>query len=334
MEKYPLISVLVAAYNIEKHVGPCVNSIISQTYKNIEVIIVDDGSKDSTGIICDKLAALDNRIKVIHTINGGVSAARNVCLENANGEYFVFIDGDDDILPEMIQKMHNCALKFEAELVVAGSNFIFQMQPTKTVINYHQERVIDKSKIMQDLLDDTLGSQPWAKFYHKNLWKDIRFIPGRVYGEDIAILHKVFHRAENIAYLPEPIYNYYINDNTLTTSYRPFKWMSTYLAFKERLEFAEVYYPNMTEKLECITLNFARLTLDNFLQRNEQCDKAYIPEIINRLKNSRKSIFKMTHLKWYNRLLILFYGCSPRLYSRSIKSIHKLYYSLKPNNFR
>ncbi|NDP20103.1 MAG: glycosyltransferase family 2 protein [Paludibacter sp.] len=330
----PLISVLVAAYNVEKYIERCLVSLINQTYRNLEIIVVDDGSKDKTGIICDQFAKTDSRIKVIYTLNGGLSVARNNGLDNASGEYVVFIDGDDDVSTDMVQKMYHCAEKFTADLVIIGRYNIYQTKTKQEIIHYPKRGILEKQRVMQDLMDDNLGSQTWEKFYSRKLWEDIRFIPGRVYAEDIAIVHYVFHKAKAIASLPEPLYNYYINDDTLTTSYRPFKWLSAYLAFKERLEFAEAYYPAMTTKLRSMTINFARLTLDNYLQRHEECDKESIPEIIERLHSNKKFILKTPYLKWYNKILIFYYNLFPAVYARSIKYIHKVYYYFKPNNFR
>jgi len=330
----PLISVLVAAYNIEKYIDRCLVSLINQTYRNLEIIIVDDDSKDSTGIICDQYANTDSRIKVIHTANGGISVARNNGLDNASGEYIVFVDGDDDVSTDMLQKMYLCAEKYTADLVIIGRFNIYQTKTKQEIINYPKHRMLEKQCVMQDLLDDKLGSQTWGKFYHRSLWENIRFIPGRVYAEDVAIVHHVYHKAKLIASLPKPLYNYYINDDSLTTSYRPFKWMSTYLAFKERLEFAEAYYPAMTTKLRSMTINFARLTLDNYLQRHEECDKEYISEIIERLHSNKKFTLKTPYLKWYNKILIFYYNLFPTVYAKSIRFIHNVFYNFNPNKFR
>jgi glycosyltransferase involved in cell wall biosynthesis len=112
----PLISFIVAIYNVEKYISNCIDSIIEQTYKNIEIVLVDDGSKDSSGTICVDYAKQDDRIKVVHTCNGGLSSARNVGIENALGEFFIFIDGDDSISPEMTEIFYESALKYNADI--------------------------------------------------------------------------------------------------------------------------------------------------------------------------------------------------------------------------
>jgi len=330
----PLISFIVAIYNVEKYIINCIDSIIEQTYKNIEIVLVDDGSKDSSGTICDNYAKQDDRIKIVHTSNGGLSSARNVGIENAIGEFFIFIDGDDSISPEMTEIFYESALKYNADIVIGGRYNVFEDKPKETVIFYTEEGVLGKNIVMQDLLEDNLSSHTWGKMYKAFLWKNIRFILGRVYGEDIATMHLIYDRTETIVSIPLPLYNYRINNASLTTTYRPFKWMSTYLAFKERLEFADAYYPAMTTKLRSMTINFARLTLDNYLQRHEECDKEYVPEIIERLHSNNKFILKTPYLKWYNKILIFYYNLFPSVYAKSIRFIHKVFYNFNPNKFR
>ncbi len=310
------------------------DSILNQTYKNIEVIIVDDGSSDNTGVLCDEYAAKYTFIKVIHTKNGGLSVARNVGLDNATGEYIVFIDPDDFVSVELIEKAYNYSKDNDCDLIIFGRYNYYTNKSSEKIEHSNKTQILPKDTIMQKLFDDTIGSQAWEKFYKKELWNNIRFIPGRVYAEDVAIMHLVFNNAQKIGVIAEPLYYYFINDSTLTTSYRPFKWMSTYLAFKERLEFAEDKYPLMTEKLRADTINFARLTYDNYILKKEECDKPYMDEIINRLKNNTHFIKKTTQMRLHNKLIIFYYLLFPHLYINTIGYIHRMYYYFNPNMFR
>ena len=331
-----LISVLVAAYNVEKYLPRFFHSIINQTYNNLEIIIVEDGSTDSTGEMCNSFAEKHPNVKVIHTSNGGLSVARNVSLKYATGDYISFIDPDDDISLDFYSKVVDFIDHTNCDLIILNHYCVYSNKSQKEMdifVNFDKTGIVDKQVVMRMLLSDTLGSQVWEKIYKRDLWKDVWFIPGRVFAEDVAIVHEVYDRAEKIGAIAEPLYYYYFNDATLSRSYRPFKWMSTYLAFKERLEFAEKKYPEMVEKLNAYTLNLARLALDNYLQKHESCDEPYIPEIINRLKVSKKYLKKLD-LKWYNKLIILYYIYFPRLYSYTIKYIHSVFYFFKPNKFR
>ena len=329
-----LISVIVPSYNVGKYLNRFFKSVLDQTYKNLEVIFVNDASTDNTGELCDDFAARYNFVKVFHNDrNGGLSVARNVALEHVTGDYISFIDADDEIDVGFYEKMYSFATQNDCDIVVCGRYQIYQKKATKTIVYTEKSEVPNKKQTMQKLLDDTIGSHACDKLYKKELWSDKRFIPGRVFGEDIAIMHEIFDAAERIGFIAEPLYHYYINDSSISTSYRSFKWMSLYLAFKERLEFAERKYPDMTRNLESDTVQFARLTLDNYLIRKDACDEPYLAELVDLIKKQKNRIGQLSNMKWYNKWMIRYYNFSPTLYGRTIKIIHKIFYAFHPNVF-
>lgn len=331
--KNPLISVLVAAYNVERYLPRFFEKIENQAYNHLEIILVDDGSTDATGQLCDFFAEKHENIKVVHTTNGGVSVARNMCLNNATGDFISFVDPDDEISIDFYSKVATFIEKTDCDLIILNRFNVYPDGKKVEIRHFNESGIIEKNVVMQMLFDEALGSQLWEKVYRRDLWEGIRFTPGRVYAEDVAVLHRVVDRAHKIGTIAEPLYYYYINEATLTTSYRPFKWMSTYLAFKERLEYAELNYPQMTSKLRAITLNMARLTLDNYILRREPSDEPYMAEIIDRLKMSKGSLYSLK-MKWYNKLIISYYIHFPGMYRLTIKYIHRIYYFFNPNNFR
>ena len=121
-----LISVIVPIYNVEKYLENCVNSILNQTYDNLEIILVDDGSPDRCPELCDKFAMLDNRIRVIHQQNGGLSKARNSGIDVARGKYLVFVDSDDTIENELIRKLYICLKKYNCKMAACSRNYVFE----------------------------------------------------------------------------------------------------------------------------------------------------------------------------------------------------------------
>lgn len=334
METKHLVSIGLPCYNVEKYIDRCISSILNQTYKNIEVILIDDGSKDSTGSILDKYAQTNNNIKVIHQTNSGVSTSRNVFLDHASGDYVYFVDPDDYIAENLIETVYKYAIKNQCDLVLFGRYDVYSNGSITKNIPITQTGILDKNEVMRLLLSDIIQSHLWQKFYKKELWNNIRFTANRVYGEDIAIMHLVFENATRIGNLPLPLYYYQINDNSLTTSYRPFKWMSLYLAFKERYEFAHKEYPQYEKKIKSATLNIARLTNDNFIIRKENVDLPYIKDLRKFIKNNILFSIKTPYIKWFNKLLILYYYLCPSLYSITIKYIHQIYYHFRPNKFR
>lgn len=331
----PHVSIIVPSYNVEKFLDRFFESILNQTCKNFELIFVDDASPDQTGKMCEEYAARHDFVKVYHNErNGGLSVARNVGLEYATGRYISFVDPDDTVDATFIEKMYTFANQNNCDIVVCGRYEIYPKKPTDTFVYHFETAVPEKKMIMQQLFDDNIGSHSCDKIFKRELWSTKHFTPGRVYGEDITVMHEIFDSANRIGFISEPLYHYYINEASLTSSYRPFKWMSLYLAFKERLEFAEQKYPHaMLGKLTCYTVNYARLTLDNYLLRRESCDEPYMTEVIGRIKKQKRKTGQLSHMKWHNRLMIRYYNFSPFLYARSIKLIHKIFYTLKSSEF-
>lgn len=330
----PLISIGIACYNVEKYLKRCMTSILNQTYSNTEIILVDDGSTDSTGKMCDEYAQQYSKIKVIHSSNKGLSSARNISIENALGEFLIFVDPDDYVETNMLEELYNFEKNYNCDIVMFG-RYHFNSKGEKTInIPIKETGVIPKEEVLKKLFANEIESQAWQKFYRRSLWDNVRFQLGRVYAEDIAIMHKVFDNAKTFGNINKPLYYYFVNDSTLTTSYRPFKWMSLYLAFKERYDYAHTHYPQFENIVKSIALNEARLANDNYIIKKEDVDQPYIKDLRNFLKSNIKFILYTHDIKWYNKGLILFYRYLPFLYSKSIKYIHNIYYYFKPNQFR
>lgn len=216
MNEEELISVVVPIYNVEKYLKRCIDSIIQQTYKNLEIILVDDGSPDNCGKICDDYAKTDKRIKVIHKKNGGLSDARNVGIKNATGKYITFIDSDDDILVDFIGYMYNLSKKNKADVVVADENLINNIFISKKV----NEKIIEyksKKDAIKDLLTLRLPVAAHGKLYLKTLFDDIEYPKGKIY-EDNGTTYKVLLKCNRIIYTNQAKYNYYIRGNSITNS--------------------------------------------------------------------------------------------------------------------
>ena len=335
MMQQPIISIIVPCYNSEPYLDRFFKSILNQTFKDFELIIVNDASTDQTGKICENIAAQYEFVKVFHNErNGGLSVARNVGLNHVAGSYISFIDPDDAIDAAFLEKMYDFSEENKCDIVVCEMSKIYKNKPIGNIIFEYQTKVPDKKIVMQDLFDEKIGSHACNRLFKKTLMETKRFTPGRVYGEDIAIMHEIFDEANRIGFIAEPLYLYYMNETSLSKLYRQFKWMSLYLAFKERLEFAEKKYPSeILGKLTCDTVNMARLTLDNYLIRRDSCDEPYLPEVIDRIKKQKGKTGKLLHMKWRNRMMLRYYNFSPFLYARSIKIIHKIFYKFNPPIF-
>lgn len=208
----PLLSIIVAVYNIEEYVEKCVNSLLQQTYSNLEIILVDDGSKDSSGQICEKLATQDERVIVIHQTNGGLSAARNTGIGVAKGDYLAFVDGDDWVDTNMYELMMNAAVQFNAELVACRYRCIYADQ----VIDRTTNRVLlfEGTEMLKSYLEEkddcVIQHAAWNKLYKSSLVGDDRFPVGKLY-EDVVFSSKMLSQITHGVYLDCAKYNYVIN---------------------------------------------------------------------------------------------------------------------------
>lgn len=210
------VSIIVPVYKAEKYLDTCLKSIQSQTFPKFEIILVDDGSPDRSGEICDRYAESDRRIKVVHKENGGVSSARQAGIENASGEYTVHVDPDDWIEPCMLESMYSQALSTNADIVVCD---YMEEKPGRSV-RRKQNVPEDPRECVRMLLVETLHSACWNKLVRRSLYSEngVSFPQGINMWEDMATVPRLFAVAARVAYLPEALYHYvrYSNPNALT----------------------------------------------------------------------------------------------------------------------
>lgn len=219
MNREPLISVIVPVYKVEPYLCKCVDSIVGQTYYNLEIILVDDGSPDNCGAICDQLAARDTRIRVLHKENGGLSSARNAGLEVATGEYIGFVDSDDWLEPDAYRQLLDMALSENVKLVCGGRYDCGDPDGSRQVGLCPQEReVISGEELTKRIfLWDNVDSAAWDKLYHCTLFQTIRY-PLGVVSEDIPVTYRIALEAGRVGMLNKPIYNYFHRPGSITTS--------------------------------------------------------------------------------------------------------------------
>jgi glycosyltransferase involved in cell wall biosynthesis len=231
------VSVIVPIYKVEDYLAKCIESILQQTYHDIEIILVDDGSPDNCGAICDNYAKTDSRIKVIHQKNGGLSCARNAGLDIATGDYIGFVDSDDWIDPDMFERLMQVIIENNADIVSCGLKHIFNdriiAQQTDKIINYNNEEAI------KDLLEQHfLRFEVWNKLYRKDIISELRFKPGQIH-EDVYFTSNVFIKSSKIIYLDRPMYNYLQERYGNTNTYFKANKLAIFDEFKEMTELLE-----------------------------------------------------------------------------------------------
>lgn len=238
-----MISVIVPVYKVEAYLDECVQSIVNQTYRDLEIILVDDGSPDHCGAMCDAWAAKDSRIKVIHKENGGLSDARNVGLDIASGEYIAFVDSDDWIMSDMYEKLLTAMKKESAD--ISACNILSCFPDRERAYGCEEYTVGDSEKILSMLYDDTVYSvSAWNKLYRRELWEDLRFPVGKI-CEDAFTTYLLVDKAERIVQIPDALYCYRIRENSIMTSAFSAKRMDEEEAWRYNYEFIDHHYPEL-----------------------------------------------------------------------------------------
>jgi glycosyltransferase involved in cell wall biosynthesis len=242
-----LISIIVPIYKVEKYLRQCLDSIINQTYSNLEIILVDDGSPDNCGVICDEYALQDSRIRVIHLENSGVSAARNAGMEIMTGKYLMFVDSDDWMEHDAVELLYSVIKKHDASLVVGGHKQIEDVTGRLIFTNCHGQVVSalrEKTEEMNAML--LYGCCVWARLYRRELFHEIVFPPITCH-EDEAIMLPILERCEKIVRINAPIYNYRCRENSAITSGFSEKRLSWYEEGKKQLVWIRQYHPELEE---------------------------------------------------------------------------------------
>ena len=203
----PLISVIVPVYKVEPYLCTCIDSILAQTYTNLEIILVDDGSPDNCPAICDAYAQKDARIKVIHKENGGLSDARNAGLEVCNGEYVAFIDSDDTVNTDWLAELFLAIQRTNVDFVIGGLTYVNSME---------KHSVIPETESLTNLVKCSLLGYAWNKLYKREAIDNICFI--KVPREDIVYNLSVLSAGKSYAVVPIAGYNYYQHQNSILHS--------------------------------------------------------------------------------------------------------------------
>jgi glycosyltransferase involved in cell wall biosynthesis len=234
------ISVIVPVYNVEEYLPKCLDSILNQTFKDFELILIDDGSTDGSGRICDEYAIIDNRIKVFHKRNEGQAIAKNFGIDNSLGKYISFVDSDDWIDENMLLEMYQEAISNDADIVIAG-HYVVNLDNTIECINILNKRKLNRLEATKLILEDTqILSFPWDKIYRRELFDGIKYSEKRIF-EDTATTYKLFNKANVLVQLNQSYY-YYVRRESGTCLDPEFskvikRKMDNYLAFQERYEF-------------------------------------------------------------------------------------------------
>lgn len=317
MNGNPMVSIIVPVYNVEKYIRKCVDSILRQTYKNLDIILVDDGSLDSSGKICDEYAYTDDRVNVIHQSNLGLSAARNAGLELAKGEYIVFVDSDDYISYECIEtcivNMTNEVelLMFNYALVDENNNIIEKMYSKKRELM--TEKMFWNNYFSGNVVVCVIAC---CKMYRRTLFKDVRFRNGRLH-EDEFILHHIIRQCNNIVFIDQPLYYYLQRNGSITTSRNTKSFWDSVAAYYERA----IYFKEKGDYLfEEYTYN---KIIDMCLSLEDEYEIKAHKELLDKI---RKEVFRFSNGKNISikkKVKMRLFVFSPFILKKISKGIYK-----------
>lgn len=322
------ISVIVPIYKVEPYLQKCLDSIVGQTYRNLEIILVDDGSPDNCGAICDEYAAKDQRIKVIHQANGGVSAARNAGLAAATGNWIGWVDGDDWAEADMYGYLLENARKYGADVAVCGrveryaNRDVFWGWDTLQVWN--QEQVI-----AQLLEDQALRNYLCDKLWKRELFDGIRFPEGQIF-EDIIVTCQLFLKANTFIGLPEAKYNYRQRSDSIVKSQSFAQQISYVQAARQQMETLRKAWPQYEDQMaaQCVAAAIGLwMTYDTAPKEERIKYRQDIRQIAVFVKKYQKAVLQYRKLGLAGRLILRLIpydawwsfrlaGCIGKLYQR------------------
>jgi len=286
-----LISVIIPVYKVEEYLEKCVESIRNQTYTNLEILLVDDGSPDNCGAMCDEYAKQDKRIKVIHKSNGGLSDARNAGIETATGNYIAFVDSDDFVSEDYIEYMYKMIIETNAKLAICGVKEIWKNTQIEEELYAEPKLLTPKETFENFLFAKGIEICAYAKLYHRDLWKEIRFPKGKVY-EDTAIMYRIIEAAETIVYGEKDCYYYIARIGSISKQPGFNKNEEDYIEHTQQmLAFLKEKHPELQEAIQRFTV-YAKFRILRMLiftkPRNRKMEKDYIRGI----KQYQKQVLK------------------------------------------
>lgn len=281
----PLISIIVPIYNVEKYLPCCLDSILAQTYQNLEIILVDDGSPDGCGAICDAYASRDSRIKVVHQANGGVAAARNAGLDRATGDYIGFVDPDDWIEPTMYEVMMHHITKENCDGAACSSlEESFAGTKVRERFDYH---VLHQPELTRVIVEEEIRASLVRTLVTHEAWDQVRFSPETRSGEDFEVFPHLFLRCESLVFLPDLLYHWRMQAHSITHLKPTIEIRMHHVRlFRKRLDFCREHFPQSIPYVSRRAVS-RTLALLRYFAKNGQEDLPEAEDLITFLKDNR-----------------------------------------------
>ena len=320
----PKISIVVPVYKVEKYIERCLKSILNQTFKEFELILVDDGSPDNCGKICDKYAEKDSRIKVIHKHNEGLSSVRNAGIEASIAKYIAFVDSDDYIDKNMYEILYNNIIKYDSDISICNFKYIYN---NDAKIKENNNKEYEDLLVLNNI--EGLGSLyennslqfvvAWNKLYKKDLFSNLRYKHGKIH-EDEFIIHKLLYRSNRIVYTSLELYYYLQRQGSIIQSKFSLKNLDIVYAFKERMEFFR------SKKLKYLEYKAQQAYISEFF-KNYYKVKDELPQYDKQLKllkrDYNRNLIYLLKNPYYNmkeKFMLIVFSIKPEIYELYVKS--------------
>lgn len=314
----PLISVIVPVYNVEKYLAKCIDSILNQTYANLEIILVDDGSKDNSGKICDLYAKKDNRVKSFHKENGGLSSARNFGIEKSLGEYLGFVDSDDYIADDMYETLLKLIVDYKADLAMCGLCDVFNGHPRNTVRKeyvYIQNRIEAISNVMEGEVNSVSAIN---KLYRRELFENLRYPVGRI-AEDAFIILDILNQCTVVAGTTAQKYYYIHRNNSITTNSYDDKYLDIICAYEKNANIIQKQYPEL-KNIAKMRLCWAHFyVLDRIVINNDPKNSNTKKKLVQYIKQNIVFIIMDSHFTKARKLSAILLLLHENLYKECVK---------------
>lgn len=315
-----LISVIVPIYNLEEYLDSCIQSLVTQTYERVEILLVDDGSTDSSGKICKRWQERDSRIKYIYKENGGAASARNAALDVCTGTIVTFVDGDDYVDSNYMEVLYSAMVDNQADISICGWKDEYEFT-VSTPVRPKRTITYTKTEAMNKLLyQEDFDTAMWAKLYRAELFRNIRFPEGNIY-EDIAIIYKVFELCQKVVYSDYEGYHYLLRNTGTTLKKFSKKKMDLIDVVEEMDEYIRENCPEVCSAMES---KFVRANFHIYLQIPR--DKEFAVErkrIESNINKYRRNVLKDARTRRGTKIALILSGFSYGLFYR-LKSLKRL----------
>ncbi len=313
-----MISVIIPVYNSQAYLDACMDSVLNQTYRNLDVILVDDGSTDESGAMCDAYAQMDSRVRVFHKPNGGQSTARNMGIDAAAGDYIMFIDSDDTVELNMVERLIGLIDRYTADIAacelqdVYADGSTFQKPPKPDYACTGREAVAHSMK-SQDIY-----AYPVNKVYKRSLWENFRYQCGRCY-EDTEVIPYVLYAADRVAVCSDALYHYYQRIGSTTTASFHKKQLDVIWAYEQQMAYFADKCPELIDAIN-YRLDWARFcVLDKMIAAGYPRTEPEYRDAVRWIRQHRARIMKCPYLQRTRKIGAILISVSDRLYACAVK---------------